>query len=152
MFCMHVPYSGEPGNRLKIFCLKSATPLSLPSQKGSLAQLVQSICLTSRGSAVRSRQLPLRPQARSFFMWTFYILYSRSRDRFYIGSTGDGLSERIRRHNTNHKGFTGGTGDWKIVYDELFQSKEAAHKRELQVKSWKSRKLIEKLIGSGHPD
>ena len=27
-------------------------------QKGSLAQLVQSICLTSRGSAVRIRQLP----------------------------------------------------------------------------------------------
>ena len=26
--------------------------------KGSLAQLVQSICLTSRGSAVRIRQLP----------------------------------------------------------------------------------------------
>ena len=27
--------------------------------KGRLAQLVQSICLTSRGSAVRIRQLPL---------------------------------------------------------------------------------------------
>ena len=29
--------------------------------KGRLAQLVQSICLTSRGSAVRIRQRPLNP-------------------------------------------------------------------------------------------
>ena len=33
---------------------------STKNEKGSLAQLVQSICLTSRGSAVRSRQLPLK--------------------------------------------------------------------------------------------
>ncbi|MFN9116147.1 MAG: GIY-YIG nuclease family protein, partial [Bacteroidota bacterium] len=33
-----------------------------------------------------------------------YILYSVQRDRYYIGSTGDHLEERLRRHNTNHKG------------------------------------------------
>jgi hypothetical protein len=36
----------------------SALIFALPKTKGSLAQLVQSICLTSRGSAVRTRQLP----------------------------------------------------------------------------------------------
>jgi putative endonuclease len=122
---------------------------------GSLAQLVQSICLTSRGSAVRSRQLPLVRfwfMPEPFFMWTFYILYSINLDRYYIGFTGDNLFERLRRHNTNHKGFTGGIGDWKIVYSETFDTKEKAYSREREAKKWKSRKMIEKVIGSGHPD
>ena len=36
----------------------------------------------------------------------FYILYSPGRDRYYIGHTND-LNERIRKHNTNYKGYTG---------------------------------------------
>ena len=45
---------------MKIIFFHGVNPLifALPSKKGSLAQLVQSICLTSRGSAVRTRQLP----------------------------------------------------------------------------------------------
>ncbi|MDP4263081.1 MAG: GIY-YIG nuclease family protein [Bacteroidota bacterium] len=85
-------------------------------------------------------------------MWTFYILYSSILDRYYIGFTGDELNERIRRHNSNHKGFTGGIGDWKVVYTELYKTKPEAYQREREVKNWKSRKMIERLIGSGHPD
>ena len=81
-------------------------------------------------------------------MWTFYILYSTSLDRYYIGYTGDIFVERLRRHNTIHKGFTGGIGDWKVIYNELFDLKEQAYKREKEIKKWKSRKMIEKLIGS----
>jgi putative endonuclease len=87
-----------------------------------------------------------------FFMWTFYILYSPSKDKYYIGYTGDLLSERLRKHNSNHKGFTGKLGDWQIKYTEEFYEKSDALKREREVKKWKSRKLIEKLIGSEHPD
>ena len=39
---------------------------------GSLAQLVQSICLTSRGSAVRIRQLPLN-RSMSLFRETCFL-------------------------------------------------------------------------------
>jgi putative endonuclease len=85
-------------------------------------------------------------------MWYMYILYSATLNRYYVGSTGDALTERLRRHNSNHKGFTGGLGDWQLVYTETFSDKFSAHKRELQVKKWKSRKMIEKLIGSGHSD
>ena len=81
-----------------------------------------------------------------------YILFSPSRNSYYIGITGDNLSERIRKHNTNHKGFTGGYGDWGLVYQEIYAVKADAMKREKQIKSWKSRKLIEKLIGLKHPD
>jgi putative endonuclease len=75
-----------------------------------------------------------------------YILYSHKKDRYYIGSTSDEISERIRRHNTNHSGFTGGLGDWVLMYIQEFDTVEDARKREFQIKKWKSRKLIEALI------
>jgi putative endonuclease len=80
-----------------------------------------------------------------------YILYSKIKDKYYIGHTGDDLTERLRKHNSNHKGFTGGTGDWIIVFIENNISKSEAYKRELEIKNWKSRKMIEKIIGSDHP-
>ena len=81
-----------------------------------------------------------------------YILYSSLKNNYYIGFTGDQLSERIRKHNSNHKGFTGNLGDWQLVYQEEFTTKVDAAKREKQIKNWKSRILIEKLIGLDHPD
>ena len=84
---------------------------------------------------------------------TFYILYSSALDKFYIGHTEDEITERLRRHNSNHKGFTGGIGDWQIVYTEIFADKKRAYARERQLKNSKSRKMIEKLIsGLEHPD
>ena len=46
-------------------------------------------------------------------------------NRYYIGHTGDDLQERLRRPNSNHKGFSGGIGDWTIVYTETFLVKRA---------------------------
>ena len=75
-----------------------------------------------------------------------YIIYSKSIDKFYIGSSCDEPLERLRRHNSNHKGFTGRTNDWEFVFKEYFDSKELAIKRELQIKNWKNRKRIEELV------
>ena len=80
-----------------------------------------------------------------------YILYSQNRDRYYIGST-ENIEERLRKHNSNHKGFTGKQFDWKLVYKELFESKLDSLRREKEIKSWKSRKMIQKLIGLEHSD
>ncbi|TMI68480.1 MAG: GIY-YIG nuclease family protein [Bacteroidetes bacterium] len=77
-----------------------------------------------------------------------YILYSATLDKFYIGSTSDLLDERLRRHNSNHSGFTGKANDWELVYKEEFPLKSAAQKREKEIKAWKSRKRIELLIRS----
>ena len=88
-------------------------------------------------------------------MYYVYILFSESKNRFYIGSTFN-LIQRMNKHNTNHAGFTGKTGDWILKFSETFSTKAQALAREKQIKSWKSRKLIERLIensaGSGHPD
>jgi len=79
-------------------------------------------------------------------MYHLYILYSPIKDKYYIGSTSDELSQRLRRHNSNHKGFTGQASDWQIVYTETFPEKSLALKRELEIKAWKSRKRVEQLI------
>ena len=79
-------------------------------------------------------------------LYQVYIIFSNSRNRYYIGSTGESLSERIRRHNSAHKGFTANTTDWKLVHSEKFDSIIIAQKRERQIKSWKSRLMIENLI------
>ena len=85
-------------------------------------------------------------------MWVFYILYSKTKDKYYIGFTGDSIHERLRKHNSDHKGFTGSIGDWETRYTETHLEKNEAFQREQQVKKWKSRKMIEKLIQSEHPD
>ena len=81
-------------------------------------------------------------------MYFCYILYSKSIDRFYIGHTGENPDERLRKHLSNHKGFTGRAKDWQIVYSETFHDKKAANKRELEIKSWKSKIKIKEFIST----
>ena len=79
-------------------------------------------------------------------MYYCYILFSNITNKYYVGSTGDELSERLRRHNSNHDGFTGKANDWKIVHSETFNNKQDALKREREIKNKKSRIYIERLI------
>jgi putative endonuclease len=81
-------------------------------------------------------------------MYTVYILYSPLADKYYIGFTGNIIGVRLQKHLAKHKGFTANYADWKIVYKEIYDSKSMAMKREKEIKNWKSRKMIEKLIGS----
>ena len=85
-------------------------------------------------------------------MTWFYILYSEVADRYYIGHTTETLTERVRKHNSGHSGFTGKFRDWILVYSENYHSKEKAYAREREVKNWKNKKRIQKLITSSeHP-
>jgi putative endonuclease len=77
-----------------------------------------------------------------------YIIYSALRDRYYVGYKADELVARIKKHNANHKGFTGGCGDWVLVYKELFSTKQEAMAREKDIKKRKSRAFILKLVQS----
>ncbi|MDH6252856.1 putative endonuclease [Chryseobacterium sp. H1D6B] len=75
-----------------------------------------------------------------------YILYSKSLDKYYIGHSCEDLQERLRKHLSNHKGFTAKSKNWNIVYYEVFDSKIEAYTREREVKAWKSKSKIQKLI------
>ena len=79
-------------------------------------------------------------------MASVYILFSETLNKYYIGSTVCLPEERLKKHLSDHKGYTGKAKDWKVVFTEEFPDKHQALIREKQIKSWKSRKIIEKLI------
>ncbi len=80
-------------------------------------------------------------------MFYVYILYSKLKDCYYIGFTSLELKERLRRHLSSHKGFTGKVEDWEIVYFETYEDKKTAIIPEQTIKSWKSRIKLMELIG-----
>jgi len=75
-----------------------------------------------------------------------YILHSQSLSRFYIGSTEQSPENRLNKHMTNHSGFTAKAKDWVIVYWEELETISEARIRELTIKKWKSKVMIESLI------
>lgn len=78
--------------------------------------------------------------------YTLYILYSPGINKFYIGYTSGNLEQRLRRHLSNHSGFTARARDWECVFSETYYSKEEVQKREKEIKSWKSAKRITTLV------
>jgi len=87
-------------------------------------------------------------------MFFTYIIYSPTKDKYYIGIS-ENPSERLKKHNARNKGFTNQANDWKIVFLKSFQSKSEALALEKQIKGWKSRIKMLKLINdnsSEHPD
>ena len=81
---------------------------------------------------------------RGFFVMVFhtYILYSKAKNKFYIGHTEE-LENRVHQHNTRNNL---GSNDWTVVYTETFENRSEAMKREKEIKDKKSRKYIEWLI------
>ena len=77
-----------------------------------------------------------------------YILRSISRESYYIGSTAD-LEDRLKRHNKGRSKYTKSGIPWELVYFEEFPTRSEAYRREMQLKSWKSKKRIIRLIDSG---
>ncbi|PQJ09874.1 excinuclease ABC subunit C [Flavipsychrobacter stenotrophus] len=89
--------------------------------------------------------------------FTVYILYSFKTDKYYIGHTGN-MDDRLMRHNGGRSTATKSGVPWLLKYTEKYASKTDAYRREMEIKAWKSRKMIESLIfkhssaGSEHPD
>ena len=74
-----------------------------------------------------------------------YILFSQSRDRYYIGSCAD-VDQRLIRHNAGATLSTKSGRPWKVVYTEIHPTKTEALKRENNLKRLKSRVYLETLI------
>jgi putative endonuclease len=80
-------------------------------------------------------------------MFTLYILYSKSFDRFYVGYTND-LERRIAEHNRKKGKFTDAGIPWELVHSELYSTKKEAMTREKYIKSRKSKSFIQEIINS----
>ena len=73
-----------------------------------------------------------------------YILKSKSNSQYYIGQTSN-IEVRLLRHNADLVRATANKGPWEIFHVEKFNKRIDAIRREKQIKSWKSRKAIERL-------
>ncbi len=78
-------------------------------------------------------------------MYHIYILESELNHQYYIGSCKD-ISARLELHNTGKVISTKRYLPWQKVYSEKFATRKEAVSRERQIKSWKKREMIEKLI------
>ena len=76
-----------------------------------------------------------------------YILQSQSTNRFYVGQTGH-LQERVAYHNADYSKSLRNRGPWKLVYHEQHATRSSAVRRELQIKSWKDRDMINRLVSA----
>ncbi len=81
-------------------------------------------------------------------MYHVYILFSAGLNKYYIGFTAGTVELRLIKHLSSNKGFTSKAKDWKIVYTESFPTKNMAMLREKEIKRWRSRIMIEKLVNS----
>jgi putative endonuclease len=71
-----------------------------------------------------------------------YIIYSKAKDKYYVGQTKDvsnRLSEHIKNKNLE-------ATDWELKYTEEFPDRSGAVKRETEIKSKERRSYIEWLI------
>ena len=78
-------------------------------------------------------------------MYYCYILQSTRNNKYYIGSTKN-VSDRLKTHNHGRVTSTKCHRPWILKYQEEYSSLKDARKRERQIKSWHSRKAIERLF------
>ncbi len=78
-------------------------------------------------------------------MPTCYILKSTKSSKYYVGATED-ISKRLQQHNGGMVLSTKVGRPWQLVHVEDFVDFKDARKRESQIKGWKSRAAIEKLL------
>ena len=79
-------------------------------------------------------------------MITFlYILESSDSKKYYTGVSAN-PQKRLIYHNSIEKGFTSRYRPWKIIFTKEYANKIDAMRVERKIKSWKSRKMIERFI------
>ena len=71
-----------------------------------------------------------------------YILKSRVRDRYYIGTTQN-IEKRLKEHNNRKKRWTNRYRPWELIYAEAFSTRAEATRKERKLKTKES--IKEKL-------
>ncbi len=80
-------------------------------------------------------------------MYYCYILKSIGDGSYYVGYTGN-LERRLIEHNSKSGHFTSNKAPWQLAYFEEYVSRIDAVRREVQIKSMKSREYIRQLVES----
>ena len=56
------------------------------------------------------------------------------------------------KHNNGHVISTSKATPWQLIYSEQFENRKDSIKREKEIKAWKSRDRIEKLVAHWVPE
>jgi putative endonuclease len=135
----------------QFFCTKKDLPPQIAQGRYTLrnrARKIQRSSVVER-SAVNRLVVGSNPTAGAkFYVWGIYS--SKSSGHFYIGHT-DNLENRITNHNRTDKTagkFTRKNGPWALGWSEGHPDRSSAMRREREIKSWKSARLIRiRLLG-----
>ncbi|MFV1449024.1 GIY-YIG nuclease family protein [Maribacter sp. HS] len=81
--------------------------------------------------------------------FTTYIIYRKTLNCYYVGST-ENIDTRLLRHNNgNGSTYTKKANDWVLKWQLNFKTRSEAVSFELLVKKKKSRKYSDYLISTG---
>ena len=75
-----------------------------------------------------------------------YVLKSLRNGKRYIGSTDLLPKERLKKHNYGSNQFTKRNGPFELIYQESYDNKTEARKRENFLKSGAGRKFMDELL------
>jgi putative endonuclease len=79
-------------------------------------------------------------------MFYVYVLYSKEYGKCYIGFSSD-IKARLTGHNhPQNNGWTARYQPWELIYQEEYDTKKEAMKREQQLKSARGRQFIKSLL------
>lgn len=78
-------------------------------------------------------------------MFYAYIIKSLLTGRFYIGSTSD-LKKRVVRHNNGGSVYTKKYRPFELIWNESYNTRAEAVRREREIKSWKGNMRFQLLI------
>ncbi|MDO8505196.1 MAG: GIY-YIG nuclease family protein [bacterium] len=78
-------------------------------------------------------------------MFYIYIIQSIKNGSYYIGCTNE-TTKRLSEHNKGRVKSTKAYGPWLLRYTEKYNTLSEARGREEQIKNWKSRTAIERLL------
>jgi len=78
-------------------------------------------------------------------MWFVYVLKSLKNGRFYAGSTNS-IERRLTEHNSGQTTYTKNTGPYRLIYEERYNTRIEARRRELFLKTGKGRTLLKQIL------
>ncbi len=74
-----------------------------------------------------------------------YILQSDKDGSYYIGYTKN-IEERVERHNEGRSSYTKAKVPWRVIYHEVYGSREEVVRRERELKRMKSQAYIDQVV------
>lgn len=117
---------------------------------GGLAHLARALAWQARGNRFDSGILHKTLKFGCFLfiiMFYIYIIFSKSLNKYYVGSCQD-IEKRLEDHLNSRSKFTKTAKDWELKYSEEYNTRSEAYQREMKIKKMKSRIYIEKLINN----